>query len=809
MHERSPQSTSTDASGGQRTLVIFVRYPQPGSAKTRLIPALGTHGAAVAQHRMTTRTLAAAAEVARARGVRVQLHASGDVAAVRALYPGPWSVQPQSAGDLGHRLRTAVAAAFDGGGPVVVVGSDCPQMTPSYLSAAFDALTTSDTVIGPALDGGYTLLGLRQMRADLFTDIEWSTDRVSAQTRAAATNAGLTMATLPALGDVDTPDALRLLPPVYSPQRIAVTGATGAIAVRFLDRLLHDVPSLHVTVLVRPSATRPPLFCRLLERFGRQITLLEHDLCSLEELLPDDRRRLGETDGLWHFAASTAMTGPDADVWRVNDGGTQQLLDVLSSVDAPGPLFHISTAFVSGTRSGHVSEVDPPAEAFRNSYEASKAAAERRVRGAFGDGLRGFVIRPSVVIEDEPSPAKMIDVVAAAVVATIRGARPIVLATPLRCGAECRARRLAARRHERRRRVGRRHRRNISSNGTGAVEALVPCRRRVPTLLEVEPDGVVERTVASVAIAGPCDRAVQAVPVVRRAVRPNELRPCRARAGESAGVRPARRASSSATPHGGGMMPARTDWLSVVVPVLNEASTIEPMLRTVRAAVRPREIIVVDGGSSDDTVALAEDFGARVISGPRGRGPQMHAGALVATGDVLWFLHADTLPPADAVTQIERALAGSKTVAGNFEIVFAGDFASAKFLTAVYRYLSWIGLRYGDSGYFVRRRAYEAVGGFRPYPIFEDLDLMRRLRRRGRFVRVPSTVTTSSRRFQGRVFIWVFARWSLMQVLYWLGVSPVRLERLYRHVRLPGRAWRRRAAAAAPREGEDHAIEAR
>lgn len=125
-------------------------------------------------------------------------------------------------------------------------------------------------------------------------------------------------------------------------------------------------------------------------------------------------------------------------------------------------------------------------------------------------------------------------------------------------------------------------------------------------------------------------------------------------------------------------------------------------------------------------------------------------------------------------------------VGGNFEIMFAGDFFSGRLLTLVYRHLARIGLLYGDSGYFVRRPAYENVGGFRPHPIFEDLDLLRRLRKKGRFVRVPAVVSTSSRRFEGRWFALVFARWAVLQILYWLGVPPARLGRWYGHVRVPG-----------------------
>lgn len=227
-------------------------------------------------------------------------------------------------------------------------------------------------------------------------------------------------------------------------------------------------------------------------------------------------------------------------------------------------------------------------------------------------------------------------------------------------------------------------------------------------------------------------------------------------------------------------------WLTVVVPVLNEAESIGATLDAVRQLGPALELVVVDGGSADDTRLRAEAGGARVIAGPRGRGSQMAAGAAVAGGEVLWFLHADTLPPSDAATHIASALGDPAVVGGNFEIRFDGDFAAARFLTWLYRHLALLGLRYGDSGYFVRRSDYEAVGGFRPYPIFEDLDLLRRLRKRGRFVRVPAVVTTSSRRFRGRSFALVFAWWAVLQAFYWVGVSPVRLGRWYRHVRSPG-----------------------
>lgn len=225
--------------------------------------------------------------------------------------------------------------------------------------------------------------------------------------------------------------------------------------------------------------------------------------------------------------------------------------------------------------------------------------------------------------------------------------------------------------------------------------------------------------------------------------------------------------------------------LSVIIPVLNESATIDATITAIQSRVNPLEIIVVDAGSTDGTAALAARDGVRVITASRGRGSQMHAGAQHAIGNVFWFLHADTTPPDEAGSQIGEAIKDDRVVGGNFEILFVGDFFAARFLTWLYRHLAWIGLRYGDSAYFVRRSDYEAVGGFQPYPIFEDLDLIRRLRRRGRFIRLPAVVQTSARRFQGRWFAVVFSRWIFMQLLYWLGASPVWLGRFYHHVRVP------------------------
>jgi rSAM/selenodomain-associated transferase 2 len=223
--------------------------------------------------------------------------------------------------------------------------------------------------------------------------------------------------------------------------------------------------------------------------------------------------------------------------------------------------------------------------------------------------------------------------------------------------------------------------------------------------------------------------------------------------------------------------------LSIIIPTLNEARSITTTLDAVAQVRGSVEVIVVDGGSRDGTLEILREHGARVIKSERGRGAQMHAGACAASGQALWFLHADTIPPVDAAEQIIEALEKTEVVGGNFCVRFDGARGAARFLTWLYPQLRKLGLCYGDSGIFVRRDAYRRVGGFKPFPIFEDLDLVRQLNRLGRVVRLPAQVVTSSRRFEGRSFALTFTRWSALQALYWLGVHPRRLGRLYAPIR--------------------------
>ena len=219
--------------------------------------------------------------------------------------------------------------------------------------------------------------------------------------------------------------------------------------------------------------------------------------------------------------------------------------------------------------------------------------------------------------------------------------------------------------------------------------------------------------------------------------------------------------------------------VSIIIPALNEGDSIGSTLDSVMKSGSDIEVLLVDGGSTDQTTEVALACGARVITSERGRGAQMHRGASEARGAILWFVHADTLAPAGSADRIMAAMQDEQVVAGNFAIRFGGEQRAARFMTWLYPQLRRLGLCYGDSAIFVRRDAYFAVGGFKPLPIFEDVELLREMRKLGRFVHLPFTVTTSSRRFAKGSFAVTLTRWVALQCLYWLGVSPKRLGRHY------------------------------
>ncbi|WP_435059911.1 TIGR04282 family arsenosugar biosynthesis glycosyltransferase [Streptomyces sp. bgisy060] len=214
---------STPGPAGTPAILIMAKAPRPGMVKTRLHPLLSPVRCAALQAELIRHTV----ELATAHTPRAYLaYAPGEGEdAIGTAVPAGVRLLIQRGGHFGERLAAAVTDAFaDGAGPLLVVGTDAPPLTGSHLTAAFTALESHDVALGPALDGGYYLIGLRAPHTSLFTiDPEvWSTDRVLTDTRALARDGGLSMGTLRPLRDLDTPaDAAALLTDPVLPPRIA------------------------------------------------------------------------------------------------------------------------------------------------------------------------------------------------------------------------------------------------------------------------------------------------------------------------------------------------------------------------------------------------------------------------------------------------------------------------------------------------------------------------------------------------------------------------------------------------------------
>lgn len=194
----------------QARLILFTRYPEPGRTKTRLIPALGAEGAAALQQRMSEAIVSQMARFAGQYPVRLEIrYAGGNQQAVEAWLSSDIPCLAQGEGDLGDRLRRTFAQAFaQGSRQVVVIGADCPHLTPALFARAFDALESRDLVLGPAMDGGYYLIGLTRPAPGLFTEIPWGSGEVLTATLKQAQGLHLSTHLLEPLADVDRPEDL-------------------------------------------------------------------------------------------------------------------------------------------------------------------------------------------------------------------------------------------------------------------------------------------------------------------------------------------------------------------------------------------------------------------------------------------------------------------------------------------------------------------------------------------------------------------------------------------------------------------------
>ncbi|WP_414518324.1 TIGR04283 family arsenosugar biosynthesis glycosyltransferase [Nostoc sp. PCC 9305] len=220
--------------------------------------------------------------------------------------------------------------------------------------------------------------------------------------------------------------------------------------------------------------------------------------------------------------------------------------------------------------------------------------------------------------------------------------------------------------------------------------------------------------------------------------------------------------------------------ISIIIPAINEAGNIKKAIATTQANLDV-EVIVVDGGSSDDTVAIAQSLNVKVISSSPGRAVQMNAGAVAASGEILLFLHADTRLPTGFDEMICTALQQPGTVAGAFKLRIDASRLSLQWVEWGVNVRShFYQMPYGDQAIFLTKEIFQQIGGFPELPIMEDFELMRRLKRIGRVVIIPTPVVTSARRWLQKGVLKTTLLNQIVIIAYLLGVSPERICSWYR-----------------------------
>jgi rSAM/selenodomain-associated transferase 2 len=221
--------------------------------------------------------------------------------------------------------------------------------------------------------------------------------------------------------------------------------------------------------------------------------------------------------------------------------------------------------------------------------------------------------------------------------------------------------------------------------------------------------------------------------------------------------------------------------LSIIVPVLNEAAHLPVILAQLLGfQQRACEVILVDGGSQDDTVAIARSAGFKVLIAERGRATQMNMGAHAATGEILLFLHADTQLPDQADQIILKAIEADVRQWGRFNVRIDGISKMLKVIAMLMNVRSaWTGIATGDQAIFVRRQLFQMMGGFPQQALMEDIEFSKRIKRKSQPICLYQKVTTSGRRWEANgVWRTIFLMWGL-RAAYFFGADPVKLAKRY------------------------------
>ncbi|MBN4080064.1 TIGR04283 family arsenosugar biosynthesis glycosyltransferase [Beggiatoa alba] len=223
--------------------------------------------------------------------------------------------------------------------------------------------------------------------------------------------------------------------------------------------------------------------------------------------------------------------------------------------------------------------------------------------------------------------------------------------------------------------------------------------------------------------------------------------------------------------------------LSIIIPTLNEAASIYKTLSRLRVLKsKGHEIIIVDGGSTDKTLSICKQFTDKIFVSEKGRAMQMNLGAKLARNDILVFLHADTLLPDNVDMLISQALKHSRKQWGRFNIKLSGAQLVLRVIEVLINIRSFLsGIATGDQTIFVTKGLFKRINGFREIPLMEDIELSKSLKRYSRPLCLNAAVITSSRRWETNgYFKTILLMWKL-RLLYFLGVSPKQLVKLYYH----------------------------
>jgi rSAM/selenodomain-associated transferase 2/rSAM/selenodomain-associated transferase 1 len=281
-------------------LILFARFPVAGKVKTRLIPALGAEGAAALHRRLVLRTLRTAHALCQSQNVELEIRFAGDDAKPMQHWLGDgWLCRPQCDGDLGQRMVGAFADSFREGSPAtVIIGSDCPSLTPETLAAAFESLTTNPVVFGPATDGGYYVIGLTRLVPELFQGVAWGTETVLAQSQEILARNDSKPALLTPLDDLDRPED------------VAAWKRLGEVDDTDLSRVSVIIPALNEAAHIAA-------------------TLEMARKCSPHEIIVVDGGSVDETCAVAQKSGATAIHSKPGRARQMNAGAAQATGNVL------------------------------------------------------------------------------------------------------------------------------------------------------------------------------------------------------------------------------------------------------------------------------------------------------------------------------------------------------------------------------------------------------------------------------------------------------------------------------------------------